>query len=153
MRPAGDRQSGLALIELLVVLTIVAMVATLAAPSLFRQVGAVSFDKAAVELRDTFRSARLEAMRTQRETWVEIDVAGGLYRVANEAAATALPNGFAMSLLTARRETLGDGVGRIRFFPDGAATGGAVVLRAEGRAKEVRVDWFDGGVTIAHATP
>ena len=150
-RPPGRRQQGLALIELLVVLTILAMVATFAAPSLSRQVGALGFDRAVSELKDTLKRARMEAMRRQRETWVEIDVANAGYRAGGES--TNLPDGLSASLLTARRELVSDGVGRIRFFPDGASTGGAIILRDGGRAKEIRVDWFDGGVAVAHAAP
>jgi general secretion pathway protein H len=59
-----------------------------------------------------------------------------------------VPPAIRLTLLTARREQIDETQGRIRFFPDGTSTGGAVRLRREARAYEVAVDWFDGRVSI-----
>ena len=38
--------------------------------------------------------------------------------------------------------------GRMRFFPDGSASGGKVVLREGGRATTVFVNWLNGDVQV-----
>jgi general secretion pathway protein H len=54
----------------------------------------------------------------------------------------------------ARAETLGpeagrDGKGAVRFFPDGAATGGRVRMTANGGGWDVDVGWLTGEVRIS----
>ncbi len=158
MSRAGDtiRQDhpaarGFTLIELLVVLTVIALIATLATPMIQRAVPGVEIKTAAEGLRTELRLARSAAIRDNRETWLSIDVETGAYRRDGAARAHAVPPAIRLTLLTARREQIDETQGRIRFFPDGTSTGGAVRLRRDARAYEVAVDWFDGRVSIDEA--
>jgi len=144
-RPAAR---GFTLIELLVVLTVIALIATLATPMLQRAVPGVEIKTAAEGLRTELRLARSAAIRDNRETWLSIDVETGAYRRNGAARVRTVPPAIRLTLLTARREQIDETQGRIRFFPDGTSTGGAVRLRRDARAYEVAVDWFDGRVSI-----
>ncbi len=155
MSRAGDtvRQDsptarGFTLIELLVVLTVIALLATLATPMIQRAVPGVELKTAAEGLRTELRLARSAAIRDNRETWLSIDVETGAYQRDSAARVRSVPPAIRLTLLTARREQIDETQGRIRFFPDGTSTGGAVRLRREARAYEVAVDWFDGRVSI-----
>lgn len=139
---------GFTLIELLVVLTVIALIATLATPMIQRAVPGVEIKTAAEGLRTELRLARSAAIRDNRETWLLIDVETGAYRRSSTARVRTVPPAIRLTLLTARREQIDETRGRIRFFPDGTSTGGAVRLRREARAYEVAVDWFDGRVSI-----
>ncbi len=142
---------GFTLIELLVVLTVIALIATLATPMIQRAVPGVEIKTAAEGLRTELRLARSAAIRDNRETWLLIDVDAGTYQRDRAARAHAVPSAIRLTLLTARREQIDETQGRIRFFPDGTSTGGAVRLRRDARAFEVAVDWFDGRVSIDEA--
>jgi len=52
-----------------------------------------------------------------------------------------------MTLLTADSEQTGATSGRIRFFADGASTGGHVSIFAGQREWRVNVNWLTGQVT------
>ena len=52
-----------------------------------------------------------------------------------------------MMLLTADSEQTSATSGRIRFFPDGASTGGHVSVRLGEREWRINVSWLTGQVT------
>ncbi len=147
-RPAA---AGFTLIELLVVLTVIALIVTLATPMIQRAVPGVEIRTAAEGLRSELRLARSAAISGNRETWLSIDIETGVYRRGGAARARTVPPAIQLTLLTARREQIDETRGRIRFFPDGTSTGGAVRLRRDARGYEVAVDWFDGRVSIDEA--
>ena len=103
----------------------------------------------AQEILASLRSARAEAIRDNRETAVVFDVEAGRYGRAGATRRDELGTGVAMKLITARREVVEDGVGRILFFPDGASTGGEVTLAADGQSYRITIDWFTGRVRMA----
>jgi general secretion pathway protein H len=147
-RHARPAARGFTLIELLVVLTVIALIATLAAPMIQRAVPGVEIRTAAEGLRGELRLARSIAIRDNRETWLSIDVETGAYGRDSGGRDRTVPPTIGLTLLTARREQIDETRGRIRFFPDGTSTGGAVRLRRDAIAYEVAVDWFDGRVSI-----
>ena len=59
-----------------------------------------------------------------------------------------LDDEIALSFRTARAEVLEDGVGQIRFFPDGSSTGGLIRVSHGAWEAEVRSDWLTGLVTV-----
>jgi general secretion pathway protein H len=56
-------------------------------------------------------------------------------------------------MYTAAAELIDTGSGRIRFFPDGGATGGAIDLALGEQHSRVSVDWLTGQVEIERASP
>ena len=59
-----------------------------------------------------------------------------------------LPADVALGLYTTSTETLDEGTGRIRFFPDGSSTGGRVTLIGQGQTRVVDINWLTGEVRI-----
>jgi general secretion pathway protein H len=59
-----------------------------------------------------------------------------------------LPRHFAMTLDIPTSEQVGANAGRVRFFPDGSASGGRIVLREGGRTATVSVSWLTGDVDV-----
>lgn len=135
--------------ELLVVLTVIALISVLATPLFQRALPGFELKAAAEALRDDFRAARGAAIRDNRDRVVTIDVARGTW-THGDAVAT-VPRGVSLALLAAESERTGGSAGRIRFHPDGTSTGGRVRMVREDLAYDVTVDWFDGGVTIDDA--
>jgi general secretion pathway protein H len=53
-----------------------------------------------------------------------------------------------MTLEAASSEQVGESRARIRFFPNGASTGGRITLDRAGNRYHVEVDWLYGRVRI-----
>ena len=140
-----DRR-GFTLIELLVVLTIMALFVSLAAPAMTGAVPGFELKAAVSDLGTALRRSRSEALRTNRSTFVEVDVRKPGYRVGDDGGVVAFPPGTQITLTIAKRERSGQGRGRIRFFPDGTATGARLVIAGAGKIIEMEVDWFDGRI-------
>lgn len=132
-------------------LTLIGMLVVLVAPMAVRSLPAMKLRTVAEELRGSLRAARGTAIRQNRESWVVIDLNVNTYRRAAEQSETTLPSGLRMEMTVARSELIESGRGRIRFYPDGTSTGGEVRLMSETRTLNVKVDWFDGSVSVADA--
>lgn len=129
MSRAGDAERGFTLLELLVVLTLVGLLAGLALPSV-RNLLRPDIDRTSRAVALMIRDQRSAAMRT------------GTLAAVNEAAITPLlPGGTVI-------ETANLGVDGLLFFPNGASTGGGVVLAAWDGRRAVDVDWLTGRVSI-----
>jgi general secretion pathway protein H len=149
---AGARdQRGFTLLELLVVMTVIALITTLAVPAIQRSLPGAKFRAIASEIRSELQQARNSAIRENRDTWVLLDADAGTYR-RDTGPVGRLPEGAALSFVTARRELIDEQAGRIRFFPDGTSTGGSVSIALDGRTRTIEIDWFDGRITT-DATP
>jgi general secretion pathway protein H len=77
-----------------------------------------------------------------------IDVGARRLWTEGQAVGKPLPQRFGMSLELPVTEQVGTNAGRMRFFPDGSASGGKVVLREGGRAATISVNWLNGDVQV-----
>ncbi|MBI5165570.1 MAG: type II secretion system protein [Magnetospirillum sp.] len=139
--------SGFTLLELLVVLAIVALLATLG-PQWWQ---AARTGMAAEDAADSVAAAMGEAQRLAigrgrpvrvyvDELQRSVEVEGGRY--------AKLPNGVVL----AGPMRGPDGKGVIWFHPDGSSTGGQVVVSAPGNAWAVSVEMLTGRVRRVHAS-
>ena len=142
------RQRGFTLVELIVVLGIVAMIMLLALPRLGDLAPGQELRATAEELRADLRRVRNAALVESRETVLLIDVDSGTWRSAVGNIRGALPEDMALAITVARQEQTGEGVGGIRFHPDGTSTGAKLTLSRGERALLISIDWFDGHVAI-----
>ena len=137
---------GYTLMEVLVALAVIGMV--LAAVPLVAggpRPGAEA-RAAAIELASALRRTRSEAIAGFRANIFYLDTERRVYRVGAGGDEKPLPENLTVSLYTARSELMDGDAGRIRFFPDGSATGGRVTLAGGGQSYVVAVDWLTGAV-------
>lgn len=147
-RPHSIAQQGFTLIEMLVVLTIAALIVGLALPRLTGAAEKATLRTAAHEVAAALRDTRSLAMtRGQTQAFV-INTANGAFR-AGQAAPGQLPRGIQLALVTAGADQESASQGRIRFFADGSSTGGGVLLASGRTRSRVLVDWLTGRVSIA----
>ncbi len=148
-RPRLVAQRGFTLIEMLVVLTIAALIVGLALPRLTGATETATLRTAAHEVAAALRNTRSLAMtRGQTEAFV-IDTANGAFRAGQTASPGQLPRGVQLALVTVTADRDSASQGWIQFFADGSSTGGGVLL-ATGKARsQVLVDWLTGRVSVA----
>jgi general secretion pathway protein H len=147
-RGARRKPVGVTLIELLIVLSIMAIIAGLVIPLLGNGVSSAELKVAAREVAAGLRLARSEAMATRHDTRVVLDLEQRKFQVEGDPRVHALPEKLEMKLYTAQSDLVSDRVGAIRFFPDGGSNGGRITLASGGRKFDVDVDWLTGRVAI-----
>ncbi|WP_137391666.1 GspH/FimT family pseudopilin [Rhodoligotrophos defluvii] len=145
--PAARGDSGFTLLELLVVLTIAALISGLAIPIFAAASPRLQISSTAAEIVTALRSARRLAIAQSREQFVEFNLSARTYRLSSERARREIPARFGIELVVARSEVPKTGIGRVLFYPDGTSTGGHIRLSLGALSRKVAVDWFDGSAT------
>jgi len=150
MKPAPRRVcAGVSLLELLIVLSIMAILAAVVLPLLGGSgVSTGELKSAARQVAAGLRVARSEALATHQETRVVLDLEQRTFRIDRDARVHALPRPIEVKLFTAQSDLVNDRVGAIRFFADGGSNGGRVTLAAGARKYDVDIDWLTGRVAI-----
>jgi general secretion pathway protein H len=154
--PAHDRRAaspraasaGVTMLELLIVLSIMAVVAALVLPLFGGGVSTSELKGAARELAAGLRLARSDALATRQETRVTLDLEHRTFQIERDARTHTLPRQIELKLFTAQSDLVAETSGAIRFFPDGGSNGGRVTLAAGERKYDVDVDWLTGRVAI-----
>jgi general secretion pathway protein H len=139
---------GFTLVELLVVLLIMSVLLVAAPIAFDRVLPGLQLRSDARGVAGVLREARAQAIRTNREATVTVDVAARTYSRSDAGTSQHFSEGVTVTLKTAESELLEPDVGRIRFFPDGTSTGGMVSLDRGGRTYNIAVDWLYGRVQI-----
>ena len=144
----SPRARGVTLLEMLVVLSIMAILAALVIPRFTSGVSMSELKGATREIAAGLRLARSEALATRKETRLLLDLEQRTFRVEPDPRVHSLPKQIDLRLFTAQSDLLSDKIGAIRFFPDGGSNGGRVTLAAGERKFDVDIDWLTGRVAI-----
>jgi len=147
-QPGARRQSGFTLLELMVVIAILALAAAIVVPSLHRARLGVMVRTTAYELAANLRNARAAAQAGNVERAMTLDLARRQYWAEGAVGPRTFPPGVQLELAVPDSERTGAYSGRVRFFPDGSASGAKVVLNDGRSAAAVLVDWLNGDVRI-----
>lgn len=146
MHAHGRKHRGFSLLELLVVLIIVALMATVVGVSISRSISGAEVRSASRDLTAALRYTRGQAILTRSEKTLSVDVEKREYQAPDKPVVT-IPEDMTIRLLTAQTERTGESAGTIRFFPDGSSTGGKVTLAAGEREWVVNVGWLTGEIS------
>lgn len=138
---------GFTLLETLVVITIVALIAAVMAPSLISTPN-TQLRSAAQELVSALRDTRLQALRTRGEAALALDTSTRLYQVPGTSQPRQLDSSLQLQLTTAEREMTGSDSGNIRFYADGSSTGGRITVSNGKLVQHVDVEWLTGRVRL-----
>jgi general secretion pathway protein H len=142
------RARGFSLLELVVVMVLIALVPGLGAAVLGSALPGRQLKAAAKDVAVQLRFTRARAIAAGTEQVFELDVIGKRWRAAGERAGE-LPDDVELRVITARGESPADDIAAVRFFPDGAATGGRIVLSIDDAAWRIDVGWLTGEVTLS----
>ena len=148
-QPRQADESGFTLVEVLVVLAMIALAAVVAMPQALGSRQRLALEAAAIDLASEMKSARAAAIRTNTEQTLTIDAETRRYTRDGWTEGRPLPGQFTVAVDTIRSEQTGSAAGRIRFYPDGSATGGRVILSSGPRRSVVAIDWLTGGARVS----
>jgi len=139
---------GFTLIEMLIVLAIAGIVMGTLVPSFGPAIARAQLYSASRDVASALRHTRGQAMIRGEDALFELNTVNHSYRVSGRPKLYRLPPGIELGLFTTSTETLDEGTGRIRFFPDGSATGGRVSLITAKQTRVVDINWLTGEITI-----
>jgi general secretion pathway protein H len=140
-----DRGSGFTLIEVIAVMLIIALVASLAV-TMMPGTGRAGLKAVTLQTASLLRRERLGAILTGRDREVSLDGERRIL-VGDGGDIVALPRDITLDLLGV--DALWSGrQAVVRFHPDGASTGAVMKLSREKAGYEIRVNWYTGGVAI-----
>jgi general secretion pathway protein H len=136
MWEAGNSQSGMTLLETLVILTVMALVSAIIVPNMAQALTGLSMRQAARVLQADLRVSRAAAMRTGKPQGLSV-VENGLGYVW-VGGTRHLPPSVVLNIS-----------GPISFMADGSAVSGSVSLSAHGRHISFAIDGATGTVAPA----
>lgn len=139
-------QLGFSLLELMVVIVMIGLLMSVVGISVSRSVAGAEIRNVEREIVAALRHTRGQAIIQREQKVFLVDTNSRSWQAAGQSA-VALPDGMDITLNTARSELTGEGAGGIRFFPDGASTGGSVVLTAQEREWHIAVEWLTGEIS------
>ncbi len=138
---------GMSLVEVLVVIALIGAMAGLVAMAVGRALPGRQLGNAAKDVAAQLRFTRALAIASGETKVFELDVARKTWSAADRRDGT-LPDDIDLDITSAREEMPGEDVAGFRFFPDGASTGGRIVLRHGDAAWRVDIAWLTGEVTL-----
>ncbi|WP_395374381.1 GspH/FimT family pseudopilin [Marinicella sp. W31] len=141
------RAKGFTLIEVLVVLVLLAVLAGVVA---FNMTGSLKGSKIRAASRDlvaAMRYTRSQAMIKHKEQVVTFNLEDKSYQVPGKDKVV-FPEEMEITLYTADSEVASESSGGIRFFSDGASTGGRVTLTVGERLWRINVAWLTGEIRM-----
>ena len=139
----ADATAGFTLVEMLVVLAIMALVATIAAPGLVSHYRSKTLEAMAGEITMRLRLSRTSAIATARPKQVVVDLGTRIIRF-GERDIVALPDDVKMTVVTGQETVVADRQTVLTFLPDGSASGMDIALQQKGRTARIAVNWLTG---------
>lgn len=139
------QQSGFTLIELVAVIILLGIALSVASLSFSKSLSSAKVEAASRDLVAALRYTRGQAIVRGEQEALDIDVEHNTYQAPGKGIVH-LPREMHMALVTAEIEQTGATSGRIRFFPDGASTGGHVTVFMGQRQWQINVSWLTGQV-------
>lgn len=142
------RMRGFSLLEIIVVVGLIAIMMAFAAYTLNKQLPGQQLRSSAKELAAELRFTKNHAMVTGEAQSFQINAETREWKGPKNHSGV-LPQSLEIIATTARSEQPEEGVAAIKFFPDGAATGGRIVLQHKTAKWQVDVKWLTGEVTVS----
>ena len=140
---AQGRSAGFTLIEMLVVIAIMALIASVSIPVLRRPPEGLRLEASARTLASALRLTRAHAIAGNVDILLSIDADRRTFESPVDHA-TALDPEISITMTLAAPERRGAAVGGIRFFPDGSSSGGDITLTLGARRAHIAVNWLTG---------
>lgn len=159
-RRAGSRASGFTLIELVLVMTAIAILGVMAMPRLSATFAALETERGAQEIAQILRVAQAQAVAATRAVrcWYEPDERRVAIQPVSEpgaAAAPAVPPRRSHPLPAGAEVDIQapDPAAGVMFYPDGTSSGATIVLTMGDHVYQLQVDPVTSSVTLRAGRP
>jgi len=147
---ARRRASGVSLLEMLLVVALIAAASLLAAAAFSGGVGGMQLRSSAKEIAAQLRYTRTQAITTGEPQQFVIDPQAHTWQ-APSGRSGEIPADLGVVFIGARQLQPSAGEGAIRFFADGASTGGRVQISLKDAMWNIDVAWLTGQVKLRRA--
>ncbi|CAN5268735.1 GspH/FimT family pseudopilin [soil metagenome] len=141
---------GFTLLEMIVVVVLFAAISALAASVVSRNLPAQQLQRATREIAAQLRYTRARAISTGTAQVFVLDTRTRAWRAPDRHHGE-VPASIQVVATAAKGEQEGDQTAVVRFFPEGAATGGRFVLRRDRAAWQIDIEWLTGEVRVTRA--
>ena len=131
---------------MIAVIVLIALLFAMVSLSFTKSLSGARIQAASRDLVAALRFTRGQAIVSGKSTSLELDIENNRYMVPGRRVVN-LPANMRMLLTTADNEVTGQNSGRIRFFPDGASTGGHISVLMGNDEWRINVDWLTGAVS------
>jgi general secretion pathway protein H len=142
------RSRGFTLLEILIVVSIIALSYTLLPKIFFSGVSGADLKSNARQVAGGLKLARDAAIYSRKSAFLSLDLGNRAFTVDGDAKVHQLHPEVELKLFTAQDDLVSDTVGTIRFFPDGSSNGGRITVGSGARKYLIDIDWLTGRVTI-----
>ena len=139
----SSSRRGFTLTELLVVLVVVGLAIALVGPMLFRNSPASELRRSVELIETAARMARTEARLSGRDTLLSVNLDARTLTVLPSERGFQLGRNIDLRATVADQELDGD-IASVRFFPEGATTGGTFLLELHDTQRAIRISWITG---------
>jgi general secretion pathway protein H len=140
--PCSSRR-GYTLTELLIALFILGLAVAIVAPALFRTTPQSELRRATGTFEAASRTARTEARLAGRDSLLTVDLNARTLTIFPGEQVFQLNPELDIQATVADMELDGD-LASIRFFPEGATTGGTFLMALENSEVAIRISWITG---------
>lgn len=139
---------GFTLLEILIVISIIALSYTLIPKMFFSGVSGAELKSNARQVAGGLKLARDAAIYGRKPAFLSLDLGNRAFTVDGDVRVHKLHPEVELKLFTAQDDLVSDTVGTIRFFADGSSNGGRVTIGSGARKYLIDIDWLTGRVTI-----
>lgn len=140
--------AGYSLLEILIVLTILALISGLTPVAYSTIAPALQTRELATEMAALLRDAQSRALHEGQDVTVFIDIDNRRVWFEGEDTETTWSDKISVVAIVAASQQRSESIGGIRFFSDGGSTGGRLRFLSNGREYNVDVDWLLGVVQV-----
>jgi general secretion pathway protein H len=145
--------AGFTLIEMVCVMAMLALIATILLPRIPHETTPARLHAYALQLASLLKQDRNAAIRRHTEVSTAIDAGARSVRSGATGQSLQLPADVVFSALLPDRCADRRAFSTINFFASGMSCGGVLALAREGNTIEIRVNWLTGGIELATGQP
>ena len=145
-RLSRENAAGFSLIELLMVMTLIALAASVVPAVLFKNQDQTRVTSVAREIVSSLRAARTDAMARQTPVRYTLDLEAQSHQVTGRESRQ-LPGAVQLAA-TVPAAFIEGSRASVVFFPDGSSVGGQIEVRSGTHRKDIDIRWLTGRVSL-----